>query len=247
MKTSLDVLFLRRPVLNYVSPPVCDVLFSSSSGPVIVLDALGHLTGVSGIILDGTGRFRLSWNSYPGALCYSIYEAVDPAHPETSEYVLVAECIQDTFYDPGHSGCFRISAITPDGETPLSAPICGTVPELPTAITDAADNIGTNSARLHGRSNPKGAATMVFFEWGLTTSYGNVTTTQDIGSGTVEIAAQEDILGLTDGTVYHFRIVAHNANGTAHGDDMEFMTENGGGTGISIEVVDLNPVNSLTN
>lgn len=238
MKTSLDVLFLRRPVLNYVSPPICDVLFSSSSGPVIVLNALGHLTGVTGGIAGGSGRFRLSWNNYPGALCYSVYQAVDPAHPDTSEYVIVAECINDTFFEPGTSGCFRISAITPDGETPLSDPICSSNTfGPPEVITDDATNVASASARLNGRVDPKGFPTSAYFEYGLTTGYGINTPPQDMGFDTNFSPFSEDIIGLSGSTTYHFRAVGVNANGTVFGEDKTFTTPGGGGGSIPVPFV----------
>lgn len=226
MKSSLDVLFLRRPVLNYVSPPICDVLFSSSSGPVIILNPLGHLSGVTGHIAGGSGRWHLSWDNYPGALCYSVYRATDREHPDSSEYVVIAECINGGF-DTG-PGCYRISAITLDGETPLSEPLCSGPPEV---ITDDADNVLANSARLHGQVNPEGVPTSVYFEYGLNLSYGTNTPPQDIGAGATYSPFSEDILGLTASTTYHFRAVGVSDIATVYGDDKSFTTPAGGGGG----------------
>lgn len=120
MKSAIDILFLRRPPLDYVCPPVCEVEFSSSASPVIVLDDIDRLRAPSGLILGGEGGVRLSWDAYPGALCYSLYRADDPL----GEFVLVAECIPDTFYilSPGY---YRVTAITPDGETDPSVVMFG--------------------------------------------------------------------------------------------------------------------------
>jgi hypothetical protein len=125
MNSVLEVLYLRRPRLEYISPPVCDFDFSSSGGPVIVLDALGRLLAPSGFVIGGSGRFQLSWNAYPGALCYTVYKAVDSNNP-FGEYVVVAECIEDPTInlEPEGPGCYRVSAITLNGETELSEPIC---------------------------------------------------------------------------------------------------------------------------
>jgi hypothetical protein len=76
------------------------------------------------VVAGGTGSFFLTWNSYPGALCYSVYQSTDPNDP-FGTYVVIMECIPNTTVDltifgPGY---FRISAITPDGETPLSMPV----------------------------------------------------------------------------------------------------------------------------
>jgi hypothetical protein len=126
MNSVLEVLYLRRPSIDYISPPVCEFDFSASGGPVIVLDALGALAAPTGLILSGIGNFHLSWNRYPGALCYTVYRAVDPANP-FGEYVIVAECIEDPEYDIDPNDpptCYRVSAITENGETLLSDPIC---------------------------------------------------------------------------------------------------------------------------
>jgi hypothetical protein len=108
--------------LNYVCPPVCEVNFSSSAGPVIVLEPIGKRKSPSGFIISGSGHnFHLAWDNYPGALCYTVYKAVDELNP-FGDYIVVAECIQDNFFD-GDEGYYRISAITTDGESELSDPI----------------------------------------------------------------------------------------------------------------------------
>lgn len=124
MDTVFKSLFFRQPLIHYVSPPVCENLFSSSSGPIIVLNAINHLQPVSGFILGGVGNFHLSWGVYPGALCYSVYMSTDPNNP-FGEYVIIAECIPNpdidlTSFGPGF---YRVTALTPEGETPFSPPI----------------------------------------------------------------------------------------------------------------------------
>lgn len=126
MNSVIEVLYLRRPRLEYVSPPICEFDFSSSGGPIISLETIGQLLAPSGFILSGRGRFVLSWTNYPGAICYTVYKAVDPNNP-FGEYVVVAECIEDPSInlEPNGPGCYRVSAITEHGETQLSDPICG--------------------------------------------------------------------------------------------------------------------------
>jgi hypothetical protein len=121
MNSTIDVLFLRRPKIDYISPPVCEVTFSSSSGPVIVLNPLTPLGFPTGLILGGVGGVFLFWNSYPGALCYSVYRS----NTATGTYVIVAECIENPPLDltPFGPGFYVVTAITPDGESPPSPPI----------------------------------------------------------------------------------------------------------------------------
>src|SRR5262245_30258222 len=97
-RISLEVLHARRPTLNYVSPPICEAIFSGSSFPTLVLDALEGLDLITGLRVDYdplTGRFRISWDAYPFVLCYNVYRADDPNAPNGS-YTLIASCIQDT-------------------------------------------------------------------------------------------------------------------------------------------------------
>lgn len=124
MNSALDILWLRRPSLRYVSPGVCEASFSGSGSPLIVLDALARGLGPTGLVLGGTGNFRLSWNNYPGALCFSVYKAVDELQP-FGAYVLIAECITDNFIDLDAfgPGTYRVTAITEEGEGEPSAPI----------------------------------------------------------------------------------------------------------------------------
>lgn len=123
MNSALDILWLRRPSLNYVCPGVCEAAFSGSGFPIIFLDAFVRLLGPSGLVLGGTGGFMLSWNNYPGALCFSVYKAVDELQP-FGEYVLIAECITDNFIDLNTfgPGTYRVTAITPEGESDPSLP-----------------------------------------------------------------------------------------------------------------------------
>lgn len=244
MNNALDVLFLRRPRLDYISPPVCEALFSSSGGPVIVLNPLTPQAFPTGLILGGIGSFFLNWDAYPGALCYSVYKA-DTSNPFGS-YTIVAECIPNPPFDISGfgGGCFRVSAITPDGETPLSLPVCSESANPPFVITDPADSVGQTDANLNGRANPEGKTTTVYFQWGLTTGYGNNTPGVSIGNGEVLVNFSALITGLAASTLYHFRAVAINSDGTAFGDDAQFTTQPP--TPASVEVIDMTTIYDLS-
>lgn len=184
MNAVIEVLYLRRPRLEYISPPVCEFDFSSSGGPVVVLDALGRLLAPTGFVVGGRGRFTLSWNNYPGALCYTVYKAVDSNNP-FGEYVVVAECIPDPNInlEPEGEGCYRVSAITENGESELSDPICsvGSCPFItsganpPDQVLDAGDTI-TLSTTIHNQGL---ASSYHWFKDGVFT-YDTTATTQEI-------------------------------------------------------------------
>jgi hypothetical protein len=94
----------------------------------------------------------------------------------------------------------------------------------PIVTTNAASNLGTSAATLHGSVNPNHLATSVHFEFGTTTSYGSVTSAQDIGNGTATLPVTATLSGLNAGTTYHFRAVASSVGGTVAGSDQVFTT-----------------------
>jgi hypothetical protein len=122
---ALDILHTRRPVLNYVSPAICDAIFSSSSFPTLVLEAIPKKPGITGArAFYAEGGFRLQWNVYPGAICYTVYKVNDATDP-FGEYSIIAECISDPQYDPAlwelpfnpdDPACYLVSVLTAEGE-----------------------------------------------------------------------------------------------------------------------------------
>ncbi|MBE7495334.1 MAG: hypothetical protein HS117_10330 [Verrucomicrobiaceae bacterium] len=96
-----------------------------------------------------------------------------------------------------------------------------TAPSPPVVTTAGATHYTEFSARLNGNVLPAGEASTAYFEYGLATSYGNVTPAQEIGSSGV-IAVQQVVSGLVSGATYHFRLVAANSLGTSYGQDMTF-------------------------
>ncbi|TMK57360.1 MAG: hypothetical protein E6G51_06230 [Actinobacteria bacterium] len=110
------------------------------------------------------------------------------------------------------------SATTPF-TTEATGPQAETIPAF--ALDDG------SSAVLGARINPRNSPTSFWFEYGLTTAYGQsapAAEDADAGSGgQTEIETQE-ITGLAPGTVYHYRVVAENPAGQAIGNDVTFRT-----------------------
>ena len=98
------------------------------------------------------------------------------------------------------------------------------VPQKPTVSVLSARDVTQTSAKLRGSVNPNGQATKYHFEWGTSTSYGNVTPERDAGSGKTSVSAEETIGNLTPGTTYHYRLVATNPTGTSQSSDKTFTT-----------------------
>lgn len=136
---TLQYFFQRVPRLEYVSPPICEVEFSSSAFPTIILNPNSRRLGPTGFeFFVQDGRIFLRWNNYPGAICFSVYKAVDELDP-FGDFVLVAECVQSPFEitDPG---TYRISGITLDGETLFSEIVV--VPAEPPGFTACIETPG---------------------------------------------------------------------------------------------------------
>jgi plastocyanin len=98
-------------------------------------------------------------------------------------------------------------------------------PAAPSAATDAASAVGESEATLRGSVGPNGEATTYFFEWGITSGYGQVTSELPAGEDHTVHSELAHLTGLAAGAVYHYRIVAKNPLGTTPGADQMFTTE----------------------
>lgn len=96
--------------------------------------------------------------------------------------------------------------------------------EPPTADTDPAEAITTNSARVTADILPNGLPTNAWFEWGETTALGNSTPQQGVGSGSSWVDVEHTITDLTCGTLYYFEAHAVNAEGEDDGATHSFTT-----------------------
>jgi hypothetical protein len=123
--------------------------------------------------------------------------------------------------------------------TPTPTPTSTPTP-TPVVTTNPAMNVASFSATLNGSLNPRGSTTTVYFQYGLTTSYGSTTPMQTQTGNTVR-AISANISGLSASHVYHFRIVAHNNGGTSFGSDRTFTTL----TATGPPVVTTNPATNV--
>jgi hypothetical protein len=94
----------------------------------------------------------------------------------------------------------------------------------PTVRTGSASSVTAESATLSGTVNANGLESTVWFEYGTSFgSYSNTTSTQTV-EGRSDIAVTIGVSGLTEKTVYYFRIVAENLAGTTYGSVNSFTT-----------------------
>jgi alpha-tubulin suppressor-like RCC1 family protein len=94
---------------------------------------------------------------------------------------------------------------------------------MPEAFSDAATAVAPTGATLNGRVMPGGVASTYWFEYGTSTSYGQVTTTQNIAASSAFSPVTAALAG-NPATTYHYRLVAQNARGTTYGINQTFTT-----------------------
>ena len=89
-------------------------------------------------------------------------------------------------------------------------------------VTTLVASASLNSATLKASINPQGKSTTAWFEWGTTTSYGNITPMQSVASVQGNVNVEHALASLTTGSLYHYRAVASNFLGIVRGDDQTF-------------------------
>jgi hypothetical protein len=114
-------------------------------------------------------------------------------------------------------------------------------PRPPGVSTGAAQDVGPTGATVTGTVDPNRLPTNAHFVYGTTTSYGQSTPDQSVGSGDSAVRVSATLAGLEPSTRYHYRLVAANAAGTVRGRDRSFVTARGP-TGVTIALSDPRPV-----
>ncbi len=147
------------------------------------------------------------------------YLQVASTGPNIATYSDIGLAAATTYY-------YRVKAYNSAGDSAYSNEANAvTMASPPTAATNAATNIGFDSATLNATVNPNGTETTVYFQWGTTASYGNTTATQSIGSGISDVSVTANLAGLSSGATYHYRVIAANISGTTYGNNISFITE----------------------
>jgi uncharacterized delta-60 repeat protein len=96
------------------------------------------------------------------------------------------------------------------------APVVQTLPVLQTQR-------GPFSATLSATVNPNGTETTLYFDYGLTPTYGSIVTFGSVGAGMTAVTRSLTLGGLTCATTYHYRARADNGS-SATGADLTFTT-----------------------
>jgi uncharacterized protein (TIGR02145 family)/uncharacterized repeat protein (TIGR02059 family) len=100
-----------------------------------------------------------------------------------------------------------------------------TLGAAPTVTTGSLTVISTSSATVTGTVNANYFYTVIIFEYGTSTGYGNtIAAAPNTTTGNTAVDVSSAITGLSAGTTYHYRIRANNALGTTYGNDITFTT-----------------------
>lgn len=96
--------------------------------------------------------------------------------------------------------------------------------KAPTVSTNNATGISRMDATLNGGVNPNGSQASYWFEYGKSTSFGNVTTYLETNNGSTTMSVSVALSGLEPLTKYYFRMNAQNQYGTVNGTMLNFTT-----------------------
>ena len=99
------------------------------------------------------------------------------------------------------------------------------VAAAPGVTTGPARNVGQLGASLRGTVDPNRVATTYFFQYGTTRAYGATTPEAAAGTGDARRNVAGGAGNLAPATLYHYRLVARNADGTTRGSDRTFRTQ----------------------
>jgi hypothetical protein len=132
----------------------------------------------------------------------------------------VAVSARVTGLDPDDRYRFRLVAENSAGVDTGSAATFGP----PVVTLELPQPIGYGEATLRGTVDAAGLATTYRFEYGPTAAYGSTTASASMPPGTGPVSIEVPVLGLSPGTIYHFRLVAENADQTTRSEDRNFTT-----------------------
>jgi alpha-tubulin suppressor-like RCC1 family protein len=133
---------------------------------------------------------------------------------------------------PGVTYHYRVAATNGYGAV-YSSDCSFTTLGPPEVWTLSATAVTAANAMLNSTVNPNGYPTTAWFQWGNTTSYGNLTAATDMDSGTSDLPLSAALAGLTLGATYHFRVAATNSYGAVYGMDQSFSAVKRAGSVVS--------------
>ncbi len=125
---------------------------------------------------------------------------------------------------PGTTDHYRLAVTNAGGGTKVGADLTFSTTAPPAIDGLASSNLTATTAELDGVVNPNGLETSYRFEYGLTPSYGQAAPVPDgsVSAGNADQDISVALSELTPHSVYHYRLVATNADGSTETDDHTF-------------------------
>lgn len=201
-----------------------DGLFTTASPPVAVTQAatgVGPTSATLGGTVNPSGQPTTWLVEYGTTTSYgSKTAAADAGSGTTAKAVSVAV----SGLAAGKTYHFRLVA-TSDAGTANGADTTFVTAAPPAVTTSGASSVGSSTATLNGKVDPRGRSTSYLFEYGTSTAYGSKTSSSSAGSGSGAKSVSKAVSGLKPGTTYHFRLVATSDAGTSTGSDVTFTTQ----------------------
>ena len=106
-----------------------------------------------------------------------------------------------------------------------------TTTTFPAIGEEAAAGVTASEAILDAKIDPGNLETHYRIEYGAGTAYGSSSTEATLPAAIAPVPAGRTVTGLEPGTLYHYRFVATNTDGTIHGADATFTTPGAQATG----------------
>jgi hypothetical protein len=199
-----------------------------AAGPVVATESAGALmptTAQLSAVLDREGNatsYRFEYGTSEAYGSSTETEALE-GEPFANQQVSasIAELRPSTAYH------FRVVATDSLGHVTYGPD--ETFTTLPPVLIDSesASQVTPESARLSAQINPLGSATEYRIEYGLSTTYEDRVPATDAsaGEGIGDVMHSIIVEKLSPGTLYHYRVVAHNKLGEVTAADHTFTTQ----------------------
>lgn len=178
----------------------------------------GYYADYRGFVYDTSSHSSNPGNTAPSGTSYADYYTVPGSFNTGSFGYGIGDLdTPETYY-------FRACAHNSIGWSYGSELSFTTNVSSPTAVTDSETGVLMNQATIHGHITDDGGLTVTaWFEYGLTEDCTSTSTTTTGVSENVDVYL--DLTDLTADTLYYYKFVAQNTEGTDEGDVENFTTD----------------------
>ncbi|HXF10498.1 MAG TPA: LamG domain-containing protein, partial [Desulfuromonadaceae bacterium] len=161
--------------------------------------------------------------------------------PSTNVAMAVSNVISGLL--PGVTYHFRLVATNALGTNTGGDGILTAQALAPVLAVGSVTGLTATNAALNAQVTPNGAATVVWFNWGLSSNYDHTIIT-NAGSGNVPVSVSGAVTGLAPYTVYHYAVIASNTVGTVASVDQTFTTQPGAPDVTTLSAADIAATNA---